>query len=158
MVAWLSGHASLLGWVGVLSVVMGVGTLVLAPLVVARLPVDYFTQARHPALGGPRRARGPRLLGRLGKHLLGSPGAPCSCSRGRGSSPSRSASCCSTCQGRDGSSGASSSGPLCGGRSTGYGPRRTGPRWSGPRQPSGGQVRPEPPRGGRGGSPTSSPA
>jgi putative transmembrane protein PGPGW len=71
MVAWLSGHASLLGWVGVLSVVMGVGTLVLAPLVVARLPVDYFTQARHPALGGPRRARGPRLLGRLGKNLLG---------------------------------------------------------------------------------------
>src|SRR4029453_10465482 len=71
MVAWLSGHASLLGWVGVLSVVMGVGTLVLAPLVVARLPVDYFTQARHPALGGPRWARGPRLLGRLGKNLLG---------------------------------------------------------------------------------------
>src|SRR4029450_2638894 len=71
MVAWLSGHASLLGWVGVLSVVMGVGTLVLVPLVVARLPVDYFTQARRPARGVPRRARGPRLLGRLGKNLLG---------------------------------------------------------------------------------------
>src|SRR4029453_9372386 len=71
MVAWLSGHASLLGRVGVLSVGMGVGTLVLAPLVGGRLPVDYFTQARHPALGGPRRARGPRLLGRLGKNLLG---------------------------------------------------------------------------------------
>jgi hypothetical protein len=84
------------------------------------------------------------------------PGSPCSCSRGRGSSPSRSASCCSTCQGRDGSSGASSSGPLCGGRSTGYGPRRTGPRWSGPRQPSGAQVSPEPPRDAWRASPRSS--
>lgn len=71
MVAWLHGHASLFGWFGVLSVVLGVGTLVLVPLVVARLPVDYFTHARHPALGHPRRARGLRLLGRLGKNLLG---------------------------------------------------------------------------------------
>jgi hypothetical protein len=71
MVAWLHGHASLLGWVGVLSVVLGVGTLVMVPLVVARLPVDYFTPASDPALGRPRRARGPRLLGRLGKNLLG---------------------------------------------------------------------------------------
>jgi hypothetical protein len=45
---------------------MFVGTLVAVPLVVARLPADYFTQA-HP----PAPATGAHRLVRLGKNLLG---------------------------------------------------------------------------------------
>ena len=48
MLAWLRGHESVLWWVGALSVVTFVGTLVALPLVGARLPADYFTQAPRP--------------------------------------------------------------------------------------------------------------
>lgn len=71
MLAWLHEHASLLWWLGALSVVTCVGTLVLLPLVVARLPVDYFTPARSPSQRRPGQQRGRRLLGRLAKNLLG---------------------------------------------------------------------------------------
>jgi Putative transmembrane protein (PGPGW) len=70
MFAWLRGHETVLWWLGALSVVTFVGTLVALPLVVARLPPDYFTHAQRPVR---RHAQltGARLLGRLGKNLLG---------------------------------------------------------------------------------------
>lgn len=66
MSAWLRGYEPLLWCLGALSVVMCVGTLVAVPLVVARLPADYFTHA-HP----PAPAPGIHRLVRLGKNGLG---------------------------------------------------------------------------------------
>jgi hypothetical protein len=71
MVTWLRGHESVLWWLGVLSVVTFVGTLVALPLVVARLPADYFTQAPRPVHPRHALATGSRVLWRLGKNLLG---------------------------------------------------------------------------------------
>ena len=71
MVTWLRGHESVLWWLGALSVVTFVGTLVALPLVVARLPPDYFTAAQRPARRHHIQSTGARLLVRLGKNLLG---------------------------------------------------------------------------------------
>jgi hypothetical protein len=71
MVTWLHGHASVLWWLGALSVVTFVGTLVALPLVVARLPPDYFTYAQRPVRRHQAQSPGARVLWHLGKHLLG---------------------------------------------------------------------------------------
>ncbi len=56
---WISGHQALLWWLGAGSVVMFVGSVVGLPIMVARLPTDYFLDPppdhdrwrdRHPAL------------------------------------------------------------------------------------------------------------
>ena len=70
MWTWLREHETLLWWLGALSIVMVVGTLVVLPLIVARLPADYFTRDQRPT-GGHAPARTPRLLGLVGKNLLG---------------------------------------------------------------------------------------
>jgi hypothetical protein len=71
MVTWLRGHESVLWWLGALSVVTFVGTLVALPLVVARLPADYFTQTPRPVRRRHAPSTGSRVLWRLGKNLLG---------------------------------------------------------------------------------------
>ena len=70
MWTWLREHEALLWWWGALSIVMFVGTLVVLPLIVARLPADYFTRDQRPT-GGHAPAGTPRLLGLVGKNLLG---------------------------------------------------------------------------------------
>ena len=68
--AWLQEHETLLWWGGALSILMCVGTLVALPLVVARLPADYFRRDHHATRHHtPSAAR--RLLGLFGKNLLG---------------------------------------------------------------------------------------
>jgi hypothetical protein len=56
---WLREHATLLWWLGIGSAVIFVATLLLIPILIARLPADYFTTvrrrrpewgSRHPAL------------------------------------------------------------------------------------------------------------
>lgn len=56
---WIAGHQALLWWLGAGSVAMFVGSLVGLPIMVARLPTDYFLDTppnqddwrdRHPAL------------------------------------------------------------------------------------------------------------
>lgn len=71
MLAWLRGHETLLWWLGTLSVLMFVGTLVALPMVVMRLPADYFRRAAHHARRHPKPSAVQRLLGLLGKNLLG---------------------------------------------------------------------------------------
>jgi hypothetical protein len=71
VVTWLYEHGAVLWWLGALSVVMCVGTLVALPLVVARLPRDYFTQAQRPVQRHQAQSPGARVLWHLGKHLLG---------------------------------------------------------------------------------------
>jgi Putative transmembrane protein (PGPGW) len=70
MWTWIRGHETLLWWLGALSIVMFVGTLVVLPLIVARLPADYFTRDQR-STGGHTPAKTPRLLGLIGKNLLG---------------------------------------------------------------------------------------
>src|SRR5215813_6774687 len=70
MWAWLHRHETLLWWVGALSVLMFVGTLVALPLVVARLPADYFRREHH-ATRPHTRSVALRLVGLFGKNLLG---------------------------------------------------------------------------------------
>jgi len=71
MSAWLRGHETLLWWVGALSILMFVGSLVALPLVVARLPADYFRRDHHHATRHHKQSTALRLLGLLGKNLLG---------------------------------------------------------------------------------------
>ena len=71
MVPWLHGHEAVLWGVGALSVVTCVGTLVVLPLVVARLPPDYFTRVPRPRPRRHAQASGSHVLWRLGKQLLG---------------------------------------------------------------------------------------
>lgn len=68
---WLTQNQTLLWWLGVGSVAMFVGTLAFIPLLVARLPVDYFASPRrHPP---PWCARHPglTLFYHLVKNVLG---------------------------------------------------------------------------------------
>ena len=71
MFDWLRGYETMLWWLGALSIVMFVASLVALPLIVVRIPADYF--ARDPRSGSRRsgQSTGPHLLGRLGKNLLG---------------------------------------------------------------------------------------
>ena len=65
---WLQGNTALLGWLLVLGVVSLVMTVALLPVVVVRLPADYFV------IGGEERRarRGPvAWLWRIAKNLLG---------------------------------------------------------------------------------------
>ena len=67
---WASGNGELLGWLAVISVVMFVATLLLIPVLVARIPVDYFVgQQRHDT---GVRSRHPLLywLGLVGRNIL----------------------------------------------------------------------------------------
>jgi hypothetical protein len=66
---WLQEHKVLLWSLTVLSIAMFVGTLIALPLLIARLPADYFTRrpvrdrsSRHPAV---------RMLLVVTKNLLG---------------------------------------------------------------------------------------
>jgi putative transmembrane protein PGPGW len=71
MLVWLRGYETLLWWLGAMSVLMFVGTLVALPLVVVRLPTDYFRRDPHHATRHLKRSAALRLLGLLGKNLLG---------------------------------------------------------------------------------------
>lgn len=48
LLAWLEANPAVLGWLGLLSVATFAGSVLLLPVLVARLPVDYFHH-RHRA-------------------------------------------------------------------------------------------------------------
>lgn len=54
MSEWVLGHRVLLGWLGAASAVMFFGTIAAVPLVVARIPRDYFLRSRADALHASR--------------------------------------------------------------------------------------------------------
>jgi len=70
MPSWIETHDVLLGWLFSLSVAMFLGALVVVPVIVVRLPADYFAQPRrrpapstaHPFL---------RMAWRAAKNVLG---------------------------------------------------------------------------------------
>ena len=68
---WLQANEALLWWFGIASVVMFIGTLIIVPILVARIPHDYFSAEhkrdglfveQHPLI---------RSLLIVGKNLLG---------------------------------------------------------------------------------------
>jgi hypothetical protein len=69
--AWLRAHEAVLWWMGALSLLTFVGTLILIPLLVIRLPVDYFRRDRHQPQSHPRPHAVLHVSGLLVKNLLG---------------------------------------------------------------------------------------
>ena len=71
MLEWLGAHETLLWWLGAGSLVMFAGSLAAVPVLVARIPVDYFAADRRPR--GRDIARHPALRALLIvlKNLLG---------------------------------------------------------------------------------------
>ena len=71
MLAWLRANKQLMAWLGAASIVMLVAGMVLVPLLITRMPADYFVRPVPPA--GSWRQRHPvvRLLLHVGKNLLG---------------------------------------------------------------------------------------
>jgi hypothetical protein len=69
--AWLRVHDAILWWLGAVSVLTFVGTLILIPLLVIRLPADYFRRDRHPPQSHPRPHAVLRVCGAIVKNLLG---------------------------------------------------------------------------------------
>ena len=68
---WIAGHETLLWWLGAVSILTFVGSLVAIPWLVARIPADYFTHQDRPSL--PFFGRHPlvRLAGLVAKNVLG---------------------------------------------------------------------------------------
>jgi len=51
---WIDAHSALLWWLAASSVVMFIASLIVVPLVIARIPADYFAHQERPAR--PRRS------------------------------------------------------------------------------------------------------
>jgi hypothetical protein len=66
---WSHGHETVLMWLGVLSVVMFIATLMATPFIVARIPTDYFIREHKPRRHTPRSPS--RLLWLILKNVLG---------------------------------------------------------------------------------------
>ncbi len=69
LISWMNAHPGLVRAAGVASVFTFVGSLVLLPLLVARLPADYFARDEAPA--GARAHPVLRAALGLGRNLLG---------------------------------------------------------------------------------------
>jgi hypothetical protein len=71
MLEWLQGYTTAFWWFGFLSIVTFVGSLIIIPVLVARIPKDYFV--RHPGQrhGNSHALPGLRLLIMLLRNILG---------------------------------------------------------------------------------------
>jgi hypothetical protein len=70
--AWVRAHPAAIWWSGAVSLVMFVGTLLVVPVLLVKMPEDYFVSRRNPPPAGWL-ARHPALRwgGLIGKNLLG---------------------------------------------------------------------------------------
>lgn len=48
MRAWMDGHATLFWWLAAVSVVVFVASMILVPILVVRMPADYFKRGPRP--------------------------------------------------------------------------------------------------------------
>jgi hypothetical protein len=69
---FLRVHQASLWLIGVLSVIVFIGTLVAIPLLAIHIPADYFTRRRRPLKSLPQGHAAVRLLGLVLKNLAGS--------------------------------------------------------------------------------------
>ena len=71
MLEWVQGHEALLGWLAAASVVTLVGSVIVVPWIVLRIPADYFARTyRHDALWTDRHPV-VRVLLHAGKNVAG---------------------------------------------------------------------------------------
>ena len=71
MLQWLRDNEALLWWLGIGSVVMFVGSLLLLPWLVAKIPADYFMPSKRPVHPLVQRHPVIRLLLAVLRNLLG---------------------------------------------------------------------------------------
>lgn len=71
MLDWMRQHDTLLWWLGLASVVMFIGSLLIIPWLVARLPADYFVRHKRPPSPIARQQPAMRILVLIIRNLLG---------------------------------------------------------------------------------------
>ena len=71
MLDWLDDNQQILWWAAIASVVLFVGSLIVIPVLVVRIPPNYFRGERPPQVGWRRRHRALRLLLLVLKNVLG---------------------------------------------------------------------------------------
>lgn len=69
--AWLRAHDAVLWWLGALSLVTFVVSLILIPWLVVRIPANYFMRDRQPPLHHPKQHAVLRVFGLVVKNLFG---------------------------------------------------------------------------------------
>lgn len=70
-IGWIEQHEVMLWWLGALSLIVTIGTLIAMPWVVAFIPDDYFSTKERPPYKGRSRHPAMRLLLHFGKNCLG---------------------------------------------------------------------------------------
>lgn len=71
MVHWILSHESALGWLAAVTIFTFIATLTVIPVLIVRIPADYFTRSCRPEKAP---GRGPALLAAIGgmaKNLVG---------------------------------------------------------------------------------------
>jgi len=71
MLTWLQTYQPLLWWLGAISIVTFLGTLIVVPLLIVRIPADYFLRDKQQARDGRQQHLLARLFGFALKNLLG---------------------------------------------------------------------------------------
>lgn len=71
MIDWIKANDALFWWLAAASVVTFLGSLIVAPMLVARIPADYFAHPRRPRAGLDGRPPAVRVAMRVGKNVLG---------------------------------------------------------------------------------------
>jgi len=71
IIEWFRIHEIAFLWIGALSIVTFVGTLIVLPVLVVRIPEDYFKRKRQNADRQQRRYSPLRLLGLVLKNFFG---------------------------------------------------------------------------------------
>lgn len=71
MLGWLHGHEAVIWWLGALSLVTFLGTLLALPIAVAWIPADYFVRDQYQGRHHHGSSTVLHLLRLVGKNLLG---------------------------------------------------------------------------------------
>jgi len=71
MLDWLAQHKELLAWLGIASAVFFAGSLVAVPVLIARIPADYFAQREPPRMPWQLEHPALRLTLEVIKNALG---------------------------------------------------------------------------------------
>ena len=71
MLEWIQTHDTLLWWLTAASVVTFFASLIIVPVLIARIPADYFAQATRPDRPWKHQHPVVRLVLRIGKNVLG---------------------------------------------------------------------------------------
>jgi hypothetical protein len=71
ILTWLQTYQPLLWWLGALSIVTFLGTLIVVPLLIVRIPADYFLRDKQQLTDGRRQHPLARLFSFVLKNFLG---------------------------------------------------------------------------------------